>query len=252
MKSKEEEVVQKTYKPIKPVEFTELKNSDKARYDAYRDGGRSHGGIDIYDEKGTDVKASLNGIVLRATTEGAHKTYGGLVVIDHTPEIRANQETGLPCYVYTLYAHLKDVSTALGKKVRQGDVIGTVGNTGNANKMKPHLHFATLRAKERLAWEATGAHTGVAPSPHSVDPIEFFNGFTLPKECFATLTSKERKILFEKGLSYKLEYNLGEKPRLAVLVGGKLACHLDVDNLNASVKLKYNPDKIEEGFWLSQ
>jgi hypothetical protein len=246
--------MQKTYKPIKPVEFTELRDPVKDGYKVYRNhGSKKHSGIDIHAREKTEVKASLDGTILRATETG-HDTYGGLVIIDHTPEIRANQESGLPCYVYTLYAHLYSVDISLGKKVRQGDVIGTVGNTGNASikEGEQHLHFATLRARKRLTWEATGPHTGVAPLPHSVDPMEFLKGFTLPKECFATLTSKQRKILFEKSLSYKFEYNLGEKPRLAVLVSGKLACHIDVDNLNASVKLKYNPDKIEEGFWLSE
>jgi SH3-like domain-containing protein len=39
------------------------------------------------------------------------------------------------------YAHLHEVFTEAGTRVRPGDTLGTVGNTGNARTTPPHLHF---------------------------------------------------------------------------------------------------------------
>lgn len=39
------------------------------------------------------------------------------------------------------YAHLDTVLVASGQRVRRGDTLGTVGNTGNARATPPHLHF---------------------------------------------------------------------------------------------------------------
>ena len=178
--------MQKYYIPIWPVKLTQdLKPSDK--FDAYRSGGRKHAGIDIYDKKETEVKASLSGIVLRASWHG---TYGNIVIIDHTPEIDEDQKTGLRCYVYTVYAHLDSAETVLlGKTVRQGDKVGSVGKTGNATGMDPHLHFEGVRAQIKLPWESS-ENTGVDAYVHRVDPLDFLTGFTLPKECFETSTTK--------------------------------------------------------------
>lgn len=182
--------MQKYYIPIWPVKLTQdLKPSDK--FDAYRSGGRKHAGIDIYNDKGTTVKASLNGIVLRASWHG---TYGNIVIIDHTPEIEPgkekNKDKALRCYVYTVYAHLYTAKTGLlGKKVRQGDTVGTVGDTGNATGMKPHLHFEGVRAQIKLPWNSS-ENTGVDAYVHRVDPLDFLRGFVLPKECFEASTSK--------------------------------------------------------------
>jgi murein DD-endopeptidase MepM/ murein hydrolase activator NlpD len=43
----------------------------------------------------------------------------------------------------TIYGHLKDISVKKNKFVRQGQIIGTVGKTGNANyrDIQPHLHL---------------------------------------------------------------------------------------------------------------
>ena len=182
--------MQKYYIPIWPVKPTkDLRPNDK--FDAYRSGGRKHAGIDIYNDECTTVKASLSGIVLRATEEEDHKAYGGLVIIDHTPEIDEDQKTGLRCYVYTLYAHLHSANFCTpGKRVRQGEAIGSIGNTGNAKTMKPHLHFETIRARIKLPWQSSGKHTGVYAYVHRVDPLDFLRGFVLPKECFETTDSE--------------------------------------------------------------
>jgi murein DD-endopeptidase MepM/ murein hydrolase activator NlpD len=84
-----------------------------------------HRAVDIAAPQGTPVTASDRGVVLRAGWN--NQGYGRFVIIDHTID-----------YV-TLYAHLDRVLVKEGEIVGQGQVIGTVGSTGNSTG--PHLHF---------------------------------------------------------------------------------------------------------------
>jgi hypothetical protein len=94
---------------------------------APRDGGaRDHHGIDIFVPRGTPVLASVDGVVRIDETPR-----GGRVVWLRDSRTRRN--------IY--YAHLNDWAVASGAEVRAGDVIGYVGNTGNARTTPPHLHF---------------------------------------------------------------------------------------------------------------
>ncbi|WP_121356075.1 M23 family metallopeptidase [Flavisolibacter nicotianae] len=93
-----------------------------------RDGGRRlHKGIDIYARKGTPVVAVCDGVIVNK---------------DHTP-IGGNtlwlKSASHPWTAY--YAHLDRQLVREGQHVRKGQVIGTVGNTGNARHMPSHLHF---------------------------------------------------------------------------------------------------------------
>jgi murein DD-endopeptidase MepM/ murein hydrolase activator NlpD len=91
-----------------------------------RDGGRrDHHGIDIFAPRGTPVVAAVDGYI-RATTNNL----GGQVIW-----LRGNR----PGRLY--YAHLDSWAVQDGASVRAGDVIGYVGNTGNARSTPPHLHF---------------------------------------------------------------------------------------------------------------
>ncbi|MFN3980520.1 MAG: peptidoglycan DD-metalloendopeptidase family protein [Caldilinea sp.] len=84
-----------------------------------------HRAVDIAAPQGTPVTASDRGVVLRAGWN--NQGYGRFVIIDHKID-----------YV-TLYAHLDRVLVKEGEIVGQGQVIGTVGSTGNSTG--PHLHF---------------------------------------------------------------------------------------------------------------
>ncbi|MDR1026570.1 MAG: M23 family metallopeptidase [Lactobacillus sp.] len=84
-----------------------------------------HQGLDIAALEGTDIKSSGDGIV---TLAGYDYFYSGnVVVVDHGHKL------------FTIYAHMKDISVKAGDIVSQGDIIGTVGKTGRATG--PHLHW---------------------------------------------------------------------------------------------------------------
>ena len=91
-------------------------------------GGHWHSGVDLAAARGTAVVATLPGIttvVLSATGYGLH------VIIDHGGGLTS------------LYGHLDTAMITSGAYVLAGQVIGTVGATGNATG--PHLHFEIRR-----------------------------------------------------------------------------------------------------------
>ncbi len=98
-----------------------------------RDGGkRKHEGIDIFAKKGTPVVAVSDGRITRTGNTGL----GGKQVWQRT-EIFGNS-------IY--YAHLDSINVASGSYAKQGDTLGFVGNTGNAQFTPPHLHFGIYKA----------------------------------------------------------------------------------------------------------
>jgi murein DD-endopeptidase MepM/ murein hydrolase activator NlpD len=102
-------------------------------YWSKRDAGRLHRASDIMAPKGTPVVSPVEGIVLKV----GRNTSGGIVVYTTDNERR---------FVF-YHAHLDRVADGLadGATVRQGDVIGYVGTTGNAPPNAPHLHFQVMR-----------------------------------------------------------------------------------------------------------
>ena len=87
--------------------------------------GRSlHEGIDLSAPAGTRVVATAGGIVMTAERWG---DFGRVVVIDHGAGWQ------------TRYAHLKRIKVKKGRAVSRGQVIGTVGKSGNATGN--HLHY---------------------------------------------------------------------------------------------------------------
>lgn len=210
-------------KPIPPVSFNESNIRDRDIFGAPRSRGRTHAGVDLYKPEGTSVHAAFGGRVIRSTSEKEHKGYGkgfgDLVIIDHTPEIELGQQPFLRFNLYTLYAHLKDRSVNLDQKVEQGYIIGTVGNTGNARRMKPHLHFEVIRSPEKLGWNRTG-NTGVDGSLYRIDPLQFLRGITLSMSGYGEpepLTDEEMDRFYKE---IKTDLRLGSKPALLVDLPG--------------------------------
>lgn len=110
--------------------------------------GAKHDAVDIVAPVGTNILANRSGKVVAAisgykpanTSKKRDAQAGGLgnvVIIDHGDGI------------YTMYAHLTDVSVKVGDSVKQGEILGTSGRTGNANNdQQPeeddHVHFAVF------------------------------------------------------------------------------------------------------------
>ena len=92
-----------------------------------RDGGkRKHQGVDIAAPRGTNVLAVASGTIKSVKTGGA----GGKQVW-----LLADND-----WLY-YYGHLHQQFAKEGQKIRKGDILGSIGNTGNASHASPHLHF---------------------------------------------------------------------------------------------------------------
>lgn len=84
-----------------------------------------HSGLDIGNAGfGAPIVAAMDGVVTYASEMGG---YGNCVMISHGNGI------------ITLYGHGQDIIAKVGDQVKQGDIIMTVGSTGNSTG--PHLHF---------------------------------------------------------------------------------------------------------------
>ena len=94
---------------------------------AARSQGRSHEGIDIFAARGTPIRATTQGIVSKV----GENTLGGRVVVVVGPG-------GAGHY----YAHLEDYADISPNDwVNAGDIIGYVGDSGNAKGTPPHVHY---------------------------------------------------------------------------------------------------------------
>jgi murein DD-endopeptidase MepM/ murein hydrolase activator NlpD len=91
--------------------------------------GERNDGINIAAATGTPIHAAADGVVTYAGNE--LKGYGNLILIKHGDT-----------YV-TAYAHTNSIGVARGQRVSRGDVIGTVGQTGDVTQ--PQLHFEIRR-----------------------------------------------------------------------------------------------------------
>lgn len=91
-----------------------------------RSGGRSHQGVDMFAEYGTPLVAVADGVVRKVWVN----RLGGL-------SVDLLSADGDRYY----YAHLSAVSVDSGQRVQAGDMVGAVGNSGNAISTPPHLHW---------------------------------------------------------------------------------------------------------------
>ena len=93
-----------------------------------REGGfRKHEGVDIFNKKGTPILAVEDGTIARVETTNL----GGKVVWQRLGMF------GQSIY----YAHLDSQAVSVGQTVKKGDIVGFMGNTGNAKTTPSHLHF---------------------------------------------------------------------------------------------------------------
>jgi len=94
------------------------------RLDPFSGEGAFHAGLDISAPYGTEVRVSADGVV---EDVGTHTGLGRAITVDHGFGIE------------TVYGHLSQYGTEPGRRVKRGEVIGYVGDSGRASG--PHLHF---------------------------------------------------------------------------------------------------------------
>ncbi len=109
-----------------PVDFSRISsNFNPRRRHPVLNTIRAHTGVDYAAPKGTPIKAAGDGKVLFRGKKGG---YGNAIVLQHGGNIT------------TLYAHMsKFAKPRVGQRVKQGQTIGYVGQTGLASG--PHLHY---------------------------------------------------------------------------------------------------------------
>ena len=90
---------------------------------------RPHYGIDFHAPEGTPVKSMMDGVVTLVKNDMYFT--GGTIIFDHGHGIS------------TLYMHMKDINVKKGQKVKKGEIVGTLGQSGRATG--PHLDI-------RLNW----------------------------------------------------------------------------------------------------
>ena len=108
-------------------------------------GDRMHSGWDIPGDEGDNLYAAASGTVVVAigpkgffaeSSANHYSGYGYCIVIRH--------ENGFS----TMYAHCNDIYVTLGQEVKQGEIIGAVGNTGRSEG--DHVHFEVLLNGQRV------------------------------------------------------------------------------------------------------
>jgi murein DD-endopeptidase MepM/ murein hydrolase activator NlpD len=123
--------------PVQGVDRDELRDT----FFDTRGGGRAHEAIDIMAPRHTPVLAVEDGTIAKLhDSQGG----GGVTIYQFDPAAQF-------CYYY---AHLDRYASGLreGQPVRQGQLIGYVGSTGNASADAPHLHFGIFRLTAERRW----------------------------------------------------------------------------------------------------
>ncbi len=144
-----------------PVVGVRSSNLDDS-WHAPRDGGaRKHKGIDIFAPKGTEVVAVADGVL---SFIGDQRLGGHCIWL--------TTENGASFY----YAHLDRWAAGLyeGMQVQSGDLLGYVGNTGNAANTPSHLHFGVNQNDEMV--NPYPMLTKAAPTLHAHAHVELGGG----------------------------------------------------------------------------
>ncbi len=111
--------------PVSNKDLTRMASGYGYRTDPVYKTTKFHAGMDFTAPTGTPIYATGDGKIIQA--DAAARGYGNHVRIDHG-------------YGYvTLYAHMSKIASKVGQKVKRGDVIGYVGNTGKS--VGPHCHY---------------------------------------------------------------------------------------------------------------
>lgn len=115
--------------PLKETEIKYVSSYFGYRPDPIYKISKFHSGMDFSSTMGTEVYATGDGVVF--DVERNNWGYGNMVILDHG-------------YGYkTRYAHLKKSAVRKGQKVKRGQLIGYIGNSGKTTGV--HLHYEVLK-----------------------------------------------------------------------------------------------------------
>ncbi|MDY7394911.1 M23 family metallopeptidase [Aureibaculum sp. 2210JD6-5] len=134
--------------PVNNEDLTRMASGYGWRSDPFTKARKMHKGMDFTAPTGTPIYATGNGVVDRADNNASG--FGEHIEIDHGFGYK------------TIYAHLSKYNVKRGQKVKRGDLIGFVGNTGRSSG--PHLHYEV--------------HKNGKP----INPINFYYGNLTPDE----------------------------------------------------------------------
>lgn len=134
--------------PLKELEIRQISSYFGYRTDPIYMVSKFHSGIDFAAPIGTEVFATGDGVV--ELMEYNHWGYGNMITLDHGYGYKTN------------YAHLSKFAIKKGQKVKRGQLIGYVGNTGKSTGS--HLHYEVLKNNT------------------PIDPIHFFFNDLSPDE----------------------------------------------------------------------
>lgn len=120
--------------PVSNEDLTRMASGYGYRSDPFTKVRKMHYGMDFTAPRGTPVYASGDGVVTRADSNSSG--YGKHIRIDHG-------------YGYvSLYAHLYKYNVKKNQRVKRGDLIGFVGNTGRSEAA--HLHYEIFKDEQRI------------------------------------------------------------------------------------------------------
>ncbi len=166
---------------LRPQRFTiPVENALRGNWDEetfwYYPWGQSivHKGVDIFALAGTNVLSATEGVIVSVDKTGN----GGNIIYILGPKWRLHY-----------YAHLQSVEKQIFSFVSKGDVIGKVGNTGNAMNTPPHLHYS-LQTLVPYPWRWDSDVLGWKKMFY-LNPTDYLN------EAWHLQKQAERKAVFE-------------------------------------------------------
>jgi murein DD-endopeptidase MepM/ murein hydrolase activator NlpD len=136
---------------IQPVNMSDLKRMASGygyRIDPFTKMRTMHFGMDFSAKTGTPIYATGDGKVVRADNRA----------VGFGNHVRINHGFGYE----SIYAHMSRITVKRGYKVKRGDLIGYVGNTGRS--VAPHLHYEIIKDGKKI------------------NPINFYSGSLSPDE----------------------------------------------------------------------
>jgi len=143
--AKNKEAMTQCIPAIQPVSLKNISAYFGFRSDPFTHRLKMHYGIDFTGSIGTPVHVTGDGVVIVA--EYTFDGYGKNIIVDHGFGYK------------TRYAHLSKIDVKAGDKVKRGQIVGLLGNTGRSTG--PHLHYEVLLRNS------------------STDPINYFNDITM-------------------------------------------------------------------------